>query len=201
MKEHYYVGVDLGQSRDHSAIAIVETSESLGAVRDPVSYAFPVHKHIVLRQLDRIPLGTEYTTVAGLVGQVARGLERLGPATIVVDASGVGSAVVEMIRKSAAGRRLVPVVITSGVGSNHSGGKWNVGKRELMSVLRMLIEQKTLFYASDLAGKEILLEELAGMKASTLAGKKDDAVMALALACWWARRGTVGESAHPLKLY
>ena len=70
-----------------------------------------------------------------------------------------------------------------------------------MSVLRMLVERKELSFAWDLKGKEILLEELAGMKASTLSGRKDDGVMALALACWRAKQGKVGESAYPLKLY
>ena len=82
MKEQYYLGVDLGQQQDYSAFAIVERSESLGKERDRVTFAFPVHEHIVLRQLERIPLGTEYTDVAARVGQVARGLAGLGPVTI-----------------------------------------------------------------------------------------------------------------------
>ena len=63
------------------------------------------------------------------------------------------------------------------------------------------METGELRFANDLAGRELLAEEMAGMKRSSLSGKRDDAVMALALACWKAGRGKVGESGERLLMH
>ena len=197
MKEKYFIGVDLGQVRDHSAIAITEASESLGTERDRATWQLPIYSHLTLRHLERLPLGTEYTRVAARVARVATALAPRGPVTVVVDATGVGKPVVEMLRREGIGKQLVPVVITGGLTVSESGGLFSVGKRELISELRILVERRELGIAWDLEGMDILVEEMAGMRASTLSGDRDDAVIALALAVWRARRGA---KAGPLRL-
>lgn len=62
------IGVDIGQQRDPSAIAVVEESRG-GARRDETLFT--------VRMAERLPLGTPYPAVAERVGEVVRNLYRL----------------------------------------------------------------------------------------------------------------------------
>ena len=210
MREHYYVGVDLGQARDPSAIAILEYSESKGPNRDPVTHAFPLIERLALRQVERLPLGAEFSAVARRVGQIARDLANVAPyryrcqtpVTIVVDATGVGRPVVEMIRKERLNSaQVVPVMITGGSESHSTKGFWHVPKTELMMRLATMVDRGEFVVAGNLNHKDDWLAEMESVKVGSLEGNPDDMVIATALACWRARRGKVGESAEPLRLY
>ena len=196
----YYIGVDLGQARDASAIAVVHSFRTVLPHRNPVTMAFPVKDWLVLRQLERMRLGTDYTTVVARVGQVARALLGLGKVTVVPDGTGVGRPVVDMLRKQTGRAEIVPVIITGGHGSGQSKGYRTVAKKDLIHGLAMLVEKGELAIAWNLQGREMFREELAKMKRATLSGEPDDTVFAVALACWRARRGKVGESGMPLRL-
>ena len=52
----YYVGVDLGQKRDHTAVAVVERQEVVGTRRDPVTWALEKRTVYAVRYLERMPL-------------------------------------------------------------------------------------------------------------------------------------------------
>ena len=75
----FVVGVDLGQVSDPTAIAVAE----------------PVEPDIHIRHLERQPLGTPYPRVAARLGRLVRALP--GDADLVVDATGVGRPVVDML--------------------------------------------------------------------------------------------------------
>ena len=207
MREHHYVGVDLGQARDPSAIAILEYSESLSPVRDPVKFNYPIIRQLALRQVERLPLGLEFSAVASRVGQIARYLANLSPAhmrspsvTIVVDATGVGRPVVEMIRKEPLSyAQVIPVMITGGSSSHQSKGFWYVPKTELMMRLATMIDHREFVIAGNLRNKDAWIAEMLSVKRETLSGNPDDMIFATALACWRARRGKVGESNVPLR--
>ena len=86
----YYVGVDLGQARDATAIAIVHSYREVLQVRNRVTMEFGTKEWLVLRQVERVRLGTDYTTVVARVGQVVRALTGLGKVTVAPDGTGVG---------------------------------------------------------------------------------------------------------------
>ena len=71
------MGVDLGQSRDFTAIAVVERAERTGAW-DPVMFAWRKVVALQLRYLERVPLGTPYPEVVERVGRVTRSRELAG---------------------------------------------------------------------------------------------------------------------------
>ena len=200
----YYIGVDFGQVRDATAIAVVESEVVVGRERDKVTGMFPLSERLVVRQLERMRLGTEYIDVAKRVGQIGRAIKNLGAlsggtsVSIVCDGTGVGRPVIEMIRKEKHACQVVPVTITGGTSTGYGGGYWSVPKKDLIMGLVSLIQRRGLFYAGDLSAREIWMSELQGMRRTTLSGEPDDTVFAVALACWRARRGKVADGKEPL---
>ena len=71
----YYLGLDLGQSRDHTAIAVLERAERRGAF-DPVMYAYRKVVTLDVRYLERVPLGTPYTEVVNRIVRDAPGFQQ-----------------------------------------------------------------------------------------------------------------------------
>ena len=107
--------------------------------------------------------------------------------------------VVDMLRKEAPRAEIVPVIITGGHGQGESRGYRTVAKKDLIHGLSTLVEKGELSFAGDMPGNEMLREEMAKMSRRTLSGDPDDMVFAVALACWRARRGKVGESGVALR--
>ncbi len=71
----FFLGLDLWQSRDLTALAIWEWTEAEGA-RDPVTWEY---RKVILqrvRHLERMPLGTTYPEVVARVTEVMRTLGR-----------------------------------------------------------------------------------------------------------------------------
>jgi hypothetical protein len=179
----YVVGLDLGQKRDYSAVAVLELAETVYDDRDPVTYDFRREQFTRLVYLERVELGTPYpdvvSHVAGLVTD-----ERLRDSTLVVDATGVGAPVVDLLRKEQLPCRLLPVTITGGHHDAPVGSGYHVPKRELITGLQVLFDQGRLQIARRLTMAEALVRELTGLRA----GSRDDLVLATALAWWWARK-------------
>ncbi|HYI96373.1 MAG TPA: hypothetical protein VEX68_22710 [Bryobacteraceae bacterium] len=190
----YVVGLDLGQKRDYSAVAVLELAQTIYEDRrDPVTYDFVREECFRLVYLERVELGTPYPDVvehvAGLVAD-----ERLADCTLVVDATGVGAPVVDLLKKAKLPCRLMPVMITGGSHDRPGPtGGYHVPRRELLTGLQVLFDEGRLQIARRMPMAEALVRELTGFKA----GSRDDLVLATALAWWWARkneawRGGVG---------
>src|SRR5262249_6625147 len=107
------VGLDLGQAVDFTALAILERCliPQAGPPTGPL-VADAVAQY-GCRALKRWSLGTPYTTIAAAVIELF-GRPPLKGSTLVIDATGVGRPVVDMVRKSGLCGRLVPVTITAG---------------------------------------------------------------------------------------
>ena len=58
----WFVGVDLGQSRDFTALAVLERAELTGEF-DPAMFAWRKKIALRLRCLERAPLGTPYPEI------------------------------------------------------------------------------------------------------------------------------------------
>src|SRR5262249_46163304 len=138
----FFVGVDLGQSRDFTAIAVVERGEHVTDAAAPLrrrpyiltgapsaaTAAAPVKLYDV-RHCGRPRLGTPYPDV---VRRVCDLLGRLGTgATLVVDATGVGRPVVDLFE--AAHVYPIAVTLTGGAGFAESGRSCRVPKRDLVA--------------------------------------------------------------------
>ena len=105
------VGVDIGQRSDHTAIAVVEQE-----LRSRMPFNPEPEVHHVCRLLERLPLGTSYVDVGRRVYGIVEsllGLYQTAPA-IYVDATGVGTAVIEIIQRQGVRAHLYPVFFTYG---------------------------------------------------------------------------------------
>jgi hypothetical protein len=148
-----------------------------------------------LRHLERVALGTPYTEIVERVARVVRTEGLRDRCHLVVDATGVGRPVVDMLRVARLPCRLMPALITGGEQEGSSNGYFHVPKRDLITELRLLLEQGKLKIAAALEHGPTLVKEFAGMRVKMTAagneqyeawreGSHDDLVLAVALACW-----------------
>src|SRR6185437_8581613 len=121
----FYVAVDLGKRRDHSSIVILEWDA----------------RQMLVRSVEMVPLGTPYERVVEMVHKVVRSPKLAGRCTAVVDGSGVGEVVMEMMKRAELGCPLTAVTITGGsvARPGKTVGYTNVPKFELMSALRVAL--------------------------------------------------------------
>src|SRR6266568_3031382 len=110
----FYIGLDLGKRLDCSALAVLERPETARGF-DYLHWMQrnPTEKALVVRYLERIQLGTPYTQVVTRLQQVNSRLRENGKCQLVVDATGVGMPVVDMLRAAKLDCTLTPVLITS----------------------------------------------------------------------------------------
>src|SRR5580692_7035368 len=122
----FYIGLDLGQKQDYTAIAIVERTD-----------ARPAPFQLLVRRVQRVALGTPYPRVVEMVREIACGQAFAGQCAVVVDGTGVGAPVVDMLRAAGLGCEITAVTITGGEKESRSGAAWNVPKRDLISGVQL----------------------------------------------------------------
>jgi len=190
-RDHAFIGVDLGQRRDPAAVVVLERRAVLTGEFDYVTWQAKRELRYMVRHAERMALATPYLTVAARVARLAKECE--GRRTVVVDASGVGAPVVEMIRWAATDTAVVPVTITAGGDSrpDRLNGGYTVSRRDLLSALRVVVESGRLTVARSAYEGKALNEELKRVGAHS-GREHDDLAVAMALAVWQARRGMTG---------
>lgn len=182
----FYIGLDLGQASDYTALSVIERIAG-----EPTTYH--------LRHLERPQLGTPYPAIVARVQELTATAPLAGRYALVADATGVGAAVIDLLR--AAGLALVPVTITGGDTATRDGaGGWRVPKRDLVFALLTALQTSRLKIADSLLLAQVLIRELLVFKvkidpktahdsyASWREGDHDDLVLSAALAIWYAER-------------
>ncbi len=148
----FTAGADLGQARDPSAIAVVERIASI-VPASPAVFA--------VRHLERLPLGTPYPEVAARLAALFDRIPLSG-GTLVVDETGVGKPVVDLLRTLPIRATLCPLTITSGSRARlDPGGRWRVPKKLLVANVQRLLGAGRLKIAGGLPEAAALLRELA----------------------------------------
>jgi hypothetical protein len=211
----FYVGLDLGQSGDPCALAVLQRTISRGAF-DAAAFAPREVVRFEVRFLERWRLGTPYPEVVARVGEVLENLcQRFLTADVelLFDRTGVGRAVGDLLfalpvfrRQRGAGCgavRLEPVTLTHGQAVTVSPGGEGVGlpKRDLVSAAVVLFQSGLLLIAEALPDRSVLVNELVNFRVKVSAAgsdtygndgknaKHDDYVTAVALPAWAAQRG------------
>jgi hypothetical protein len=184
----FVMGLDLGQASDYTALTIIEEQPGGG---EPVLH---------IRHLHRFALATPYPRIAEYVAGLLQREPLFGNADLAVDATGVGRPVIDLLRRY--GCNPIPITITGGDSVTHDERGYHVPKRDLVSVLQVLLQQGRLKSAK-LPGAEVLQAELSNFRVTVNAttghdsygagpagswrdGEHDDLVLSCALACWYA---------------
>jgi hypothetical protein len=194
----FVMGVDLAQSVDFTAIAVVEHCR---APHDAFDVNFDTN---VLRQraderfdlvyLERLRRGTPYPEIVQHVARLlARDPLRTMGCDLVIDATGVGRPVYELFER--AGQRPIGITITAGNGYSHDGDWWHVAKSLLVAGVDARLATGELRFAADLTERGALRDELTDFRRHLSASgnatwaargtSHDDIVMALALCVFW----------------
>lgn len=146
-----------------------------------------------LRHAERLPPGSSYARVVARVKEISRSLSR---PDLVIDATGVGKAAIELFRAA----QLSPIVVTISAGDEvvEESAGFRVPKRDVISTAQVLLQTERLKIARDLPHAQLLLRELQGFrmtvdlrKTDSLAwreGANDDLVLALAVGLWMGER-------------
>jgi hypothetical protein len=196
----FYLGLDLGQSRDYTALAVVEITHVptgsrvdanafklptfITGIRRGGSYAvqraepdpFLVNETMArytLRHLERPPLGTPYPAIVSRVQTMLATPDLKDAEALIIDATGVGRPVVDMFRQAELPIALVPVTITAGNTASAHDGMHFVPKRDLVGVLEVMAQNHLLTMPKErrLPLVRILKAELLNFKAKiSLAG-------------------------------
>lgn len=195
-KPRHIVSLDLGQTQDFSALAVLETMDG---------------KHAI-RHLQRWKLGSKYTQIVKDVCNLVQRPPLTCP-PLIVDATGVGRAVVDVFRDADLWADLKPVTITPGMHETFTDGYYRVPKKELVGALQVCLQTGRLQFAQGLTELKALVKELQTFQVKVTAaanetfeamwrdgGAHDDLVLAVALACWWAERTGDRDVGEPMIL-
>ncbi len=185
------LGLDIGQRVDPTALAALEVGLR------PREDRKGTEAHYTARYLARLPLGTPYPQVAARVAEVATGIaRRTGTRPILyVDATGVGTPVLDALRAAQVPARIVGVFFTHGDRRvmDDASGEVRLGKAWLVTRLQVLLQGGRLHLPrtaeaaalqQELLDYEIRIDTDANDKYGAFkVGSHDDLVTALGLAC------------------
>jgi hypothetical protein len=188
------LGLDLGQAHDYTALRGLEHSRTVSQE----------HQYSC-RNLRRFPLGSPHTTIVQEIVQIARQFPQ--SASLAVDMTGVGRPVVDMSRTHCP-IPVWPITITSGAEHAQNEDGWRVPKKELVSVIQMLLQSRRLHIIKQVPDAMLLTKKLASLQVKiTTAGHEtfgawrerahDDCVLAIALGCWVGEHLTLGRDCIP----
>jgi hypothetical protein len=186
----YCVGIDLGQRRDPTAIAVVEV---------PFNQPYRVVKY-----LKRLPLGLLYADVAVRVKRLDEQLRADAQTrglwchvTYILDSTGVGEGVSEMISRELPHADLRKCYLTGGIDPSDDGIQIKLPKTQMASTLVALFDGGRVKLPRSSEELEAMVEELLNYEihvseeghdqyGAFKIGTHDDLVTALGLACWYA---------------
>lgn len=189
----WIVGVDLAQTHDFSAISVSECVRQDGGR--------PLH-HV--RHLERLPLGTDYNAQVERVRHLA---SQVPACELVVDQTGVGRAVIDIMRERGLSPRAVSITAGDSVNRDEIRREYKVPKRDLVTALQLALQADRLKVAKSLPDAQRWADELLAFQVEISASghdsygndasraAHDDLVIATALAVWW------GENVRPLQFW
>ena len=189
----FFIGIDLGQMRDYSAVTILQQDFKYKSIHTKI----PIYN---VRHLERIKLGTSYPKIVYRLEMLLQKPEiHHAQKVVLIDQTGVGQAVVDMMRQSDI-KNVIGINITGGSSVNEIEGGFNVPKKELVAALQVLIQSERIKIVKGLEFAEVLKQEILNFKVKLdektghesfeawREQEHDDLVLSTAIACWYAFR-------------
>ena len=189
---HYYCGADIGKKRDPSTVCVIRTRYAFGKAEYHVGY------------LKRFNLQMLYTDISTKLANLDRQLSQLAAqegkeaiVTYVLDSTGIGGPVAEVVCKKLPYARIMKAYITGGIATTYSPeDPWEVHipKGQLISGLMAAYDRGIISVPRDSKEAAAIEEELANFEIHiseaghdtyyAAPSKHDDLVIALALSVW-----------------
>ncbi len=188
------IGVDVGQLHDPTAICVA--AEELHDVQTPEGTR-PESVYVV-RWIERLPLGTSYPAVAMRIAEVVGRVSEAQPSAslwLVLDSTGVGRPVVDIVREALGSRSVRIAAATFTATDRVEGGlrspEIRVGKAWMVSRMQVLLQSGRI-HLPDTSEVKALVRELLDydlkvtdsasfMAGAFKTGSHDDMVTALGL--------------------
>jgi hypothetical protein len=193
-----FLGLDLGQAKDFSALCVIECVRSVNtwSGENEITNLNCIH---LQRWKLRNPYPAIVADVVRMVNQIKPFQSPNGKPVLAIDATGVGAPVVDLFKREKINAELKPIQIVGGANVSEEFGMTRVPKRDLVSVVQVGLQNRTLKIASELPEADTLARELQDftVKITDAAndvygawreGTHDDLVLALALALWNANK-------------
>jgi hypothetical protein len=196
----FLIGADIGKAADYTALSVIEYRAK---DKDVDSNLYEYH----IRHLFRPSLGTPYPDVLEIINKLAEHPAVGSDSAVVVDATGVGAPIVDLLREKLP--LLVAITITGGSNVNEQNKfNFSVPKRDLISNLQVLYQAKKIKIAKGIKDADTLVKELLNFKVKISTsghdsyeawreGSHDDLVLSVALACWYHERDKVSNYIFP----
>jgi hypothetical protein len=177
------MGVDLGQSVDPTAVVVIETDQSR------------VH---AVRWIESLPIGMSYPEQTERLVVINERCRADGPTMTVIDYTGVGRPVVDMLRRRLHGGIKAVTISGGNAVTQPSPREVVVPKRDLIGALEVVLQTHRLVIVDGLQGTPDLRAELVAFQFEisqrghdsyeAASGHHDDLVLGLSLAIWHAEQ-------------
>lgn len=196
INRRYYIGLDLGQTNEFSALAVLDRTE------DPLG-----DEHsFICGDLVRWPMRTSYQQIIADTVRKVKQINLLNPhlprrketPALIVDVTAVGEPVLDMLKRENLKGELMPVYIVNGNTITSEDGIKRIPKRDLVSTIQVALQNRRFEVAGALEHAPTLVSELNHFRAKITdsddqygawrEGKHDDLVFATALALWAGSR-------------
>jgi hypothetical protein len=231
----YMIGIDLGKLRDYTAVAVMKQQAHVTGYSVGQEVGFDLESGTLTRAVPQTAYTYDlihltrwrerpYRDVIPEVEKIIRDVRQAAyeeyvrmtgdgsvhggepVISLVLDRTGVGEGVAETLAE--AGLNFASVVIHGGDTTSRDGMMWRVPKRELVTTVELLFQDRRLRIPKSHPMAEILVSELRNFRAKTNlvtghesfgAGEEwrershDDTVLATSLACWF------GETVDPVR--
>ena len=196
-RDEWFVGLDIGQSIDPSAVCVLNHVVKLGDWKcDDAKQLWrqDYEERFFVRHLERLPLQMPYPAqISHVANLLAR--DPLKGATFALDFTGCGRPVADSFDR--AGLRPHKVLITAGNEPTRAGlNAWHVPKIHLISALESRLHAKELRIAAELIESPVLREELRDfvrkvgesgrITYNARSGKHDDLILSICIALFMA---------------
>jgi len=209
VERKFIFGLDLGQTNDYTALIVLERSQNIVAewanvTGDRVVNGADLQEKTIVedaiyhcRKIERLKLGTPYPAIVDYVKTLIEDPVIEGKYMLVVDQTGVGRPVFDLVNK--AGLTAVGVTITGGDKAEFkSRTEARVAKRLLVSTVQAVLQTRRLLFAADMPFVDAITKELLDFRVkindnandvyAAREGQHDDLVMALALSLWFGEK-------------
>lgn len=155
---------------------------------------------LLVRDLQRLTLGASIVEILDTLGGLLDELKSKAETTLLVNATGAGDQFMRAVKSIGAKLNVREVVLTAGHKLESDKGVDSLPIKEIAETIRFLLDNGELKIAGGIEDGSTLLTELvnftgrvrppdggAGKLLDWREGERDDLVLAVGLACFWAR--------------